>query len=246
MKSAVLIRFATCLCLFAAGVSLAQQARPGWSQVQIDAAFVEYRLADIEPLVREQRVTVETLKDLWRTGQGRLLAAPSIITQSGQEAIAKSVTEIIYPTEYTVEPTVERGASAPTNAVVVGKAAAVIPCSFEMREIGSILQIVPEVSADGGVIHLVMNPQFVRSPEWKPYEIVLTGFDGQATRAQAMQPMFPVVSVSTSIRVRNGVTVLTGGGACDGRNDAMVYVFVTATLVDAEGRPLADPVSRRR
>lgn len=239
MNAATLLGYIATACVLASGALRAQNTFQGAVQVRIDAAFVEYRLPDVEPLVREQRVTVEALKELWRTGQGRLLAAPSVMTPSGQEAVAKSVTEIIYPTEYTVETAGGRGESGPTNAVFAGKAAAVIPGGFETREIGAILQVIPERAVDGEMINLTFNIAFVRQPEWKSYEVALAGFDGQAVRSSALQPFFPSMSVSTSLNVRNGTTVLAGGGACDGRTDTMVYVLVAATLVDAEGRPLA-------
>jgi hypothetical protein len=238
MKASPFTRLFAITGLLVAGVAGAQEAPPAFAQVRIDAAFVEYRLADVDPLVRDQRVTAEALREIWAAGKGRLLSAPSVITKSGQEAVAKSVTEVIYPTEYWVEPAGGRGAPAQTNAVVAGRAAALIPGSFEMREIGAILQAIPEVSAEGGEINLILNPQLIRSPEWKNYEIALAGFDGQAARSAAEQPQFPVVSVSTSLRLRNGTMVLAGGGAGDGRSDTTVYLFVTATLVDAEGRAL--------
>jgi general secretion pathway protein D len=105
------------------------------------------------------------------------------------------------------------------------------PQNFEMREVGIILQVVPEVSAEGQMINLMLNPQVVSEPVWKNYgtKVPKTTYR-QATPAELLlnplqltipetgymelpmeQPFFHVRSVQTQLSVYNGATVVMGG-----------------------------------
>jgi len=183
-----------------------------------------------------------------------------VVTKAGQEATIKVVTEYIYPTTFTIKtPSVS---STGTGSVSANLTPAVEPGGFQMREVGVILQVVPEVSADGQMINLAMSPQVVSEPFWKDY-----GFDDNSTSPPthlAMpQPFFPVRSVKTSVSIYNGATVVMGGMITESRmasNDKVPFlgeipfigqlfrskteqtqkrnllIFVTARLVDPAGR----------
>ncbi|MDX9863009.1 MAG: hypothetical protein RBS99_19040 [Rhodospirillales bacterium] len=56
------------------------------------------------------------------------------------------------------------------------------------------------------------------------------------------QPFFPVQSLSTSVTVADGATVLMGGGMNHPTEHKTVYVFLTARLLDSEGNPIRDEV----
>jgi general secretion pathway protein D len=189
-----------------------------------------------------------------------LLSAPKVVTKSGQEAIMKVVEEYIYPTEFTV--TTLQAANNTGTSTATG--AAVEPGGFEMREVGVILQVVPEVSAEGQMINLVMNPQVVSEPTWKDYGYDMPDPNGGAPIHLPMeQPFFKVRSISTSISIYNGATVVMGGMITEVRranNDKIPFlgsipylgrffqnksersekrnllIFVTARLVDPAGR----------
>ncbi|MDD5705536.1 MAG: hypothetical protein PHR35_06390, partial [Kiritimatiellae bacterium] len=195
-----------------------------------------------------------------------LLSAPKVVTKNNQEAIIKVVTEFIYPTEYTVNEGSAASGGDAGGASAVG--ATVEPGSFEMREVGVILQVVPEVSPDGQMIDLLLNPQIVSEPEWKDY-----GFDTmtmindqiQTMHLPMEQPFFKVRSISTRISIYNGATVVMGGMITEVRNEVddkipvlgdipllgrlfrsrhdhsekrNLLIFVTARLVDPAGRSL--------
>ena len=101
-----------------------------------------------------------------------LLSAPKVVTKSGQEAIMKVVTEYIYPTEFEVTMSQQGNNSSSGGGIGGGGGtqaplAIVEPQNFEMREVGVILQVVPEVSAEGQMINLLLNPQVVSEPVWK-------------------------------------------------------------------------------
>ena len=195
-----------------------------------------------------------------------LLSAPKVVTKSGQEAIMKVVTEYIYPTEFEVID--GRGETSGRDGGAAMNMPAVEPQNFDMREVGVILQVLPEVSAEGQMINLTMNPQVVSDPVWKDYGYDVTALvDGEAvvSHLPMEQPWFKVRSVSTSISIYNGATVVMGGMITEERvatfdkipilgdipfigrlfqNKAErtqkrnLLIFVTARLVDPAGRPV--------
>jgi len=162
-----------------------------------------------------------------------LLSAPKVVTKSGQEAVMKVVTEYIYPTEYQVQISQQSQSSSITSGGSGDPIGIVEPQNFEMREVGVILQVVPEVSAEGQMINLMLNPQVVSEPVWKNYgtklpknvhraataaEIALNPalaiqgvYDVAYTDLPMEQPFFHVRSVQTQLSIYNGSTVVMGG-----------------------------------
>ena len=145
----------------------------------------------------------------------------------------KVVTEYIYPTEFEVTGLQSGGSGNNSTSTTTG--AVVEPQNFEMREVGVILQVVPEVSAEGQMINLMLNPQVVSEPVWKNYgakipiqkqstPLSITGAISDAALASLLapqppeymelpmeQPFFHVRSVSTQLSIYNGATVVMGG-----------------------------------
>jgi len=197
---------------------------------------------------------------LEQKGDADLLSAPKVTTQSGQEATIKVVTEYIYPTEFTVTPIT--GSTPNGGTYIIG--GVVEPGGFETREVGVILKVQPEVSAEG-MITLTMSPEVVTDPDWKEYGTTYTDQQGNTEVLSMQQPFFHTRAVTTSISIYNGATVVMGGlideirsttddkipflgdlplvgrlfrskiDASDKRN---LLIFVTARLVDPAGRPV--------
>ena len=166
-----------------------------------------------------------------------LLSAPKVVTKSGQEAIMKVVTEYVYPTEFEVQISQTSSGSPSEGGFSSMPLAMVEPQNFEMREVGVILQVVPEVSAEGQMINLTLNPQVVSEPVWKNYGTKVPYYSGvssyslkglsdaavaailgaqQKQTVEYMelpmeQPFFHVRSVQTQLSVYNGATVVMGG-----------------------------------
>lgn len=166
-----------------------------------------------------------------------LLSAPKVVTKSGQEAIMKVVTEYIYPTEFEVqEIDASSGGGSTGSTTSIPVPFMVEPQNFEMREVGVILQVVPEVSAEGQMINLMLNPQVVSEPVWKNYGtkipvekqaptltdaaaallspaelLKLMNPEPEYTELPMEQPFFHVRSVQTQLSVYNGATVVMGG-----------------------------------
>ena len=150
-----------------------------------------------------------------------LLSAPKVVTMNSQEAIIKVVTEYIYPTSFEI---VENDMDSGDNDNVQVTYPSVEPGDFEMREVGVILQVIPEVSEDGQMIYLDLNPQIISDPLWRDYGFdypMSAGGDGSANLVHlAMeQPLFKVRSIKTKISIYNGATVVMGGMITEQRNE---------------------------
>jgi type II secretory pathway component GspD/PulD (secretin) len=208
-------------------------------QVEVEAQFVEYKRADIDALAKQGGVTQPALMNLWQKGQAELLYAPKVVTQSGQEATAKGVIEVIYPTELGFDS--DTGSATNANVSTNSGSSAVTPGGFETREVGVILKVMPEVSVEGTVITLQLTPEIVEEPIWKTYKGAFVDKDGKQQQVEIEEPFFFTQSFCTSISVKSGKTIMAGGGMMKQTKDKMVYCFVTAWLVDLEGKPIKTP-----
>ena len=188
--------------------------------VEIDTSLVAFPKEFIESLARgtdSAAPTEEQIIKAWRDGKGRLVASQKSITKSGAETITKGVAEHIHPRF------VLASESAVTNAA--GEMKGVFPNNFEIREVGMISAFVPEISNDGPMINLTMEPQYVSHTD---HEIVspVEPMEGVLSRTKVIQPEFFVQSVSYSATFTNGQTIVAGGMATqDGKE--MSYFFIT-------------------
>lgn len=206
-------------------------AVPPMIEVQVD--FIEYKMDVVEKLAQSGKLTAPALLALWREGGAKLICTPRVITKNSQEAVIKGVTEYIYPTEFKVA--TPSSTNEPRPAIT---SAVVAPSGFEMREVGVILQCVPEIESDGNRIAIMLNPQMVYPPVWKNYGTTHEAADGRKEALPMEQPFFAVHSLSTSVSVANGATVLIGGGMNNPDGDKTVFAFLTARLLDTEGKPI--------
>ncbi len=200
---------------------------------------------------------------LEQKGHADLLSSPKVTTQTGQEATIKVVTEYIYPTAYEVTPVT--GETDQNTSVIIG--GIVEPQDFQMREVGVILTVQPDVSPEGQMITLNMTPEVVTEPDWKNYGTTYTDQQGNVQQLNMEQPFFHTRLVQTSISIYNGATVVMGGMITERREDTIdkipflgdipligtfftsktsqsqkrnLLIFVTARLVDPSGRPVQD------
>jgi hypothetical protein len=201
-------------------------------QVEIEVDFVSFDKGDVATLAAKG-VTVEGLTGLWGAGKAKLVAAPRITTQSGVQATAKGVTECIYPTETTVS--LPAGSDSNATAAVTGYVAE--PGNFEMREIGAILTVLPELDPSGRMINLTLTPEYVEEPTWREYGMTGTDPKGGLHKLAAEQPFFHTYSFNTTLTVADGVRVLASGGMPTRDDSRLVYAFVTAWIVGIGNSP---------
>ncbi len=199
---------------------------------------------------------------LAQQGHADLLSAPKITTRAGQEANIRVVVEYIYPTDYDIR---EIMGEIDGSAVVLD--AFTIPTRFEMREVGVILSVLPEVSPDGRTINLTLRPEVTDEPTWRNYGAIIRRPDGSQQETIMEQPFFPTRTLTTQISIYDGATVVMGGLITEnllsvddkipllgdlpllGRLFRSSYkrsakrnllIFVTARLVDPAGRHIRE------
>jgi general secretion pathway protein D len=141
------------------------------------------------------------------------LSAPKVTTVSGQQAQIRSVQEFIYPTSW-AQPT----ATSSGGGVSGGGAVAVtpsIPSSFQTREVGILLNVTPEVGADGYTINLILAPEVSEFLGFINYgsPIGLSSGSGNVvtTMNDIKEPLFSSENLTTSVVIWDGQTVVLGG-----------------------------------
>lgn len=199
-------------------------------QVEVECQFVAIPNAAVAKLAQGGRIPSEAILDAVRNGTARRLASPKITTRNGSEATLKAVVEMRYPTEFSVT---TEAATTPGGAT----ATAIEPGAYSTREVGFILQVVPEVSPIGDLVTLTFAPQHVQRPEWRSYPVESgRKGDGVDAAARIEQPFFPVDSIATTVQLQTGATLVVGGGAPSPDGSELVYMLATATLIDPSGK----------
>jgi hypothetical protein len=200
-------------------------------QIEIELAFLACDRQKILTLGPDG-VTKEALTALWTSGQAELLAAPRVITQSGQAATIKGCTEYIYPTE------LEVCSTATTNTNDTATAFIVTPSEFATREVGPILEVTPEMSPDGNLISICLSPEFVEPPVWEQFSGAFVDADGKTSPTRLPQPYFHTYKETSNVLVTNGKRLLIGGGMPSRDGKRLIYMLLTARMVGTDGEPL--------
>jgi lipopolysaccharide export system protein LptA len=229
------------------------EERPWVQQIEIEVQFVAFDSTNVEKLVATGRLNVDTLTNLWLNGGGHLLAAPRVRTPAGQEAVVKNVVEYIYPTTFSVSNEDHAGTNnasmtdTHTSAAVtvpkrMVRSPVVVPCDFVTREVGTILQVLPELNPDGALINLAFNAQIVGEPVVKDYGSKYVDANGKEQQARMEQPFFRVNSISSNVSLRDGERILVGGYRPSGDGTEAVYIIVSARIVGTEARVQGDRI----
>lgn len=200
------------------------------NQIDIHALVVSFEIDDIDEALRadsDTNLAGDEVLRLYRNGQGELLHTLKVITRSGVNADAQSVSERIYPTEFEVVGPTSQVANASTSPGF-----AVNPGDFETREVGAILNVTPTLGPNASLVDLTLI--FELSEELE--ETVFKTKYGDHV-LEVSQPKFHSKSTTTSILVQNGETISLGGWN-DVDNETVTYILITVTLLDAAGKPM--------
>jgi len=202
--------------------------------------------------------------------KNNVLSSPKVTTVNGQRAQIKVVEEFIYPTEYEVTPATTNSQGSVITPPVVS------PGSFETRDIGIILDVTPNVGADRKTINLTIIPEVSEFVTWLDYGVPTQPFESSDVDGNPVQrvlpgypikqPLFQTRTVTTSVIVNDGETVVLGGlirDQVDAYNDKIpvlgdipglgilfrkkgeisvkknLVIFVTAELITPTGDPYA-------
>ncbi|MDP3981850.1 MAG: tetratricopeptide repeat protein [Chlamydiota bacterium] len=151
------------------------------------------------------------LHALDQKGKQNVLSSPQVTTINGQRAQIKVVQEYIYPTEYEVTPATTNSQGSVTTPPVVA------PGAFETRDIGIVLDVTPNVGADRKTINLTIIPEVSEFVQWLDYGVApqtFTRSDGIIATMPGypiLQPLFSTRTVTTSVIINDGDTVVLGG-----------------------------------
>ena len=147
-----------------------------------------------------------------------LMSQPATITRSGQAANITLVREFMYPTEY--DPP-----EIPTSVGVSrgGGAAPVTPAnptSFDKRDVGITLDVLPVAAADKRFIDISVTPSLVEFDGFinfgSPITTSTTNLVGQPVSVELsknaiLMPIFSVQKAATQLTVADGSTITIGG-----------------------------------
>ncbi|MBK1825859.1 Amuc_1098 family type IV pilus outer membrane protein [Haloferula rosea] len=168
-----------------------------------------------------------------------LAAVPSVTTRSGQAASVRVTREFIYPTEY--EPPelpnqvggtlvdLDTGELVDQDVGIVPVTPAT-PTSFEMREVGIVLDVLPTVSQDKSYVDISIKPDITdfdgfinygtpilagQTTTINPNPVNLGGLfqtsDVVITPNEILMPVFSKIGTETSLTVADKATVVIGG-----------------------------------
>lgn len=162
-------------------------------------------------------------------------AAPRVLMRSGEEATAKVVTEYVYPTDFDVQMSEYQTVATNMSRKVADYGFAVVePQSFQMREVGTILQVTSTPTDPLDLIDLELNVQTVDAPTWRDYGTAVPMTSEKGVALPMEQPFFPVRSFDMRLSVVPGKTVLASSAPAfaDGKNrDTTQFFFVRARLI---------------
>jgi general secretion pathway protein D len=194
------------------------------------------------------------------------LSAPKVTTISGNQAQVRVVQEFIYPTSF--EPPQVQTAGGGVNGNGAVGITPSTPGGFKTREVGVLLNVTPQVGADGYTINLTLAPevsQFLGFINYGGPISLAAGNNVVTTFNDIKQPLFSSENLTTSVIIWDGQTVVLGGliteqltkiddkvpflgdlpmvgrlfrSKVTQRNKLNLLIFVTARLIRPDGSPV--------
>jgi general secretion pathway protein D len=189
-----------------------------------------------------------------------VLSAPKVTTKSGSTATVEVVREFRYPEEYQ-PPQIPQNTGSGTQPITPAT-----PTTFAMKPTGVRLEVEPTVGSDNYTIDLRLVPEVTEFEGFINYGSPIRNRGIVVTENVINYPVFSERKVETAVSIYDGQTVVLGGlmredvqkvndktpllgdiplaGALfrsqsDQHIKRNLVIFVTATLMDPAGQPLA-------
>lgn len=161
-----------------------------------------------------------------------LLAMPSLVTKGGQKATIDMAREFRYPTEFDPPEIPQQVGNIPTgnaNLRIIannntGPVTPSTPTTFEMRKVGTVIEMEPVISANGKEVEILLTPE---TTEFEGFIDYGSDINNQVQTAGALvnqpvdnriiQPIFRTNKISTAVKIYDGSTVVLGGVMQDRR-----------------------------
>jgi general secretion pathway protein D len=220
-----------------------------------------------------------------------VMTSPSTVAKSGQRATIQVNQEFIYPTEYdppeipqdfgsfqtavidpvtgfVIDPVTGLPTLAPFMATNSSPSIPVTPAhptAFEMRPVGTKLEVEPVIGPDGFLVDLNIAIELVRFEGFINYGTPITTGTQVLTENEILMPVFNVIKEATAPQAYDGATLLIGGlvtDRLDETNDRtpflgdipvlgrlfktrtstherkVIMIFVSTRIIDPAGRPV--------
>jgi general secretion pathway protein D len=189
-----------------------------------------------------------------------VLSAPKVTTKSGSSATVEVVREFRYPEEYE-PPQIPQTTGFGTQPITPAT-----PTTFTMKPVGVRLEVEPTVGADNYTIDLRLLPEVTEFEGFINYGSPILNQGVIVTPNVINYPVFSQRKVETSVSIYDGQTVALGGliredvqkvndktpllgdvplvgglfrSQADQHIKRNLIIFVTATLMDPAGQPMA-------
>jgi general secretion pathway protein D len=189
-----------------------------------------------------------------------VLSAPKVTTKSGSSATVEVIREFRYPAEYE-PPQVPQTTGSGTQPITPAT-----PTTFTMKPVGVRLEVEPTVGADNYTIDLRLLPEVTEFEGFINYGSPILNRGVVVTENIINYPVFSERKVETSVSIYDGQTVALGGlmredvqkvadktpllgdvpllgglfrSQADQHIKRNLIIFVTATLMDPAGQPMA-------
>lgn len=185
-------------------------AKPAPVQAQVQVEFLEMNhdaLTQLlflgKPTTADATVLRQNVQEMVGKGEAKVLETQIIVVKEGERAIAQSVHEFIYPTEY--EQPQLPGGSDPEP--VMNWEFGPVPTAFETRDLGSILEVEPRIDKVNRTISIGFTPELVwhtGNSSWHESK------DSRGTTFQVQMPDFYTIRLTTSINCISGQYTLAG------------------------------------
>lgn len=189
-----------------------------------------------------------------------VLSAPKVTTKSGSSATVEVMREFRYPEEYE-PPQIPQITGFGTQPITPAT-----PTTFTMKPVGVRLEVEPTVGADNYTIDLRLLPEVTEFEGFVNYGSPILNQGVVVTPNVINYPVFSQRKVETSVSIYDGQTVALGGliredvqkvndktpllgdvplvgglfrSQADQHIKRNLIIFVTATLMDPAGQPMA-------
>ncbi len=161
------------------------------------------------------------IRSLSQGGTVDVMATPATVTRPGQRSTIEVSREFIYPTEYD-PPEIPQdfiGFGGVTTGGVFGTTVdpgsfpvtPSHPTAFEMRPVGTRLEVEPIIGSDNYTIDLTIAPEIVRFEGFINYGSPIFAGQQVLTQNEILMPVFNTIKESTSVTIYDGATVVIGG-----------------------------------
>ena len=185
---------------------------PGFaSALSVTEETFSLTIADADHLLHDvpsDALRYARLREMLASGKARLERLVVLRTKSGQRAVAESIDELRYASEFRPPQKPDQPAAADkgdkpapkTPPAAPAAETAIVPVTFETRNVGDTLELEPVLGPDGVTIDLNLVPQSVR----------YVGDHADGGPHPVKTPLFETSKITTSVTVRDGEPYFLG------------------------------------